>query len=76
MTTPTHERKTLSLGVIVTYLFRDMADGTFWIDIHADGLPYGSLGPFEGEAARQEAHDEMTDLLRSQGAVDIPLKPQ
>ena len=66
----------ISIGVLVTWIMRDMADGSFWIDVLCDGEAYGSLGPFESEEARQKAHEEITEALRSQGATDVPIHPQ
>lgn len=58
--------------VVVEYLFRDMADGELWIDLKQNCEPHGSIGPFFSEAARQAALDDLLDMTRSLGAVDIP----
>lgn len=62
--------------VVAEYIFRDMADGEFWIDILVDRQPYGKIGPFETESDRQKAHDELIGMTRSLGARDLPLLPQ
>ncbi len=66
----------LNKDVVVEYIFRDMAGGSFWIDIRADGEMQGSLGPFDSEPERQRALDDMVSMLRSTGATDIPLRLQ
>jgi len=72
----------ISIGVVVTWIFRDMKDAetgepsSYWIDIDVDGEFYGSLGPFETEAHRDRAHADVTQMLRSLGGTDVPNKPQ
>lgn len=69
---------TVNMGnhVVVEYLFRDMADGEYWIDLKQDSQPHGSIGPFFSEAAREAALQDLTDMTRSLGAVDLPEHPQ
>ena len=62
--------------VVAEYIFRDMRDGEFWIDIHINRSPYAKLGPFSSEAERQRAHDDLLGMTRSLGAIDVPAKTQ
>ncbi len=57
---------------LIEYIFRDMKNGEFWLDIVVDRQPYYSLGPFESEAARQVVHDDLIGMMRSMGARDVP----
>lgn len=66
---PDHKSKT---EVMVEYIFRDMKNGEFWIDIRMNRQPYGSLGPFDTAAERQKAHDDLLGTLRGWGAKDLP----
>lgn len=66
----------LKSQVIAEYIFRDMTNGDFWIDIKMNRELYGTIGPFDTEGERQRAHDDLLDMTRSLGAVDIPDRPQ
>lgn len=66
---------TFKTQAIVEYLFRHNDDG-FWIDVKANGLPYDSLGPFGSEASREAAYEDMMDMMRMLGAVDLPARLQ
>ena len=59
--------------IVVEYTFRTDADGAFWIDVVADrgGAGSGSIGPFDTEAERQRAYDDMTSMVRSLGGSDL-----
>jgi hypothetical protein len=61
--------------VLVTteYLFRDMTNGEFFLDVVVDSLQYCTLGPFATEDERQRVHDDLTQMMRDQGAVDLPV---
>jgi hypothetical protein len=58
--------------VMVEYIFRDMRDGEFWIDVTMNREPYMQIGPFETAAERQRAHDDLMAMTRSLGAKDLP----
>ncbi len=62
--------------VVAEYVFRDMANGDFWIDIRVNRQPYGSIGPFDTETERQRAHDDLLNMTRSLGAKDLPALSQ
>lgn len=62
--------------VMVEYIFRDMRDGEFWIDVKIDRQPYCSLGPFTTEGERQKAHEDLLSTTRKLGAKDVPVLPQ
>lgn len=64
------------LASLVEYLFVDNVNGDFWIDIRVDRKTYTQIGPFETEAERQRAHDDLLEMTRSQGAQDLPNMPQ
>lgn len=66
----------LTTDSVIEYIFRDMSGGSFWIDFVVDGKPYGSMGPFTTEAARQAAADDITGMMLSMGAKDVPLRMQ
>jgi hypothetical protein len=62
--------------VIVEYLCGDADVYGYWIDVRVDREPKGRIGPFETVAQRQAAHDDLMQMMRSQGATDMPLRPQ
>lgn len=64
--------RSISTGFVATFIFRDMSDDEFWMDVQVDGAPYGSLGPFESEGERMRAHDDVMRMLRETGATDVP----
>lgn len=61
---------------ICQYIFRDMTNGELWIDVKVNAEPHGSIGPFDTEAARQSALDDLLEMTRSLGAVDLPARLQ
>lgn len=58
--------------VLAEYIFRDMRNGEFWIDINVDRQYYCSLGPFDTEAERERVHADLMRMTRSLGAKDLP----
>lgn len=62
--------------VVAEYVFRDMKDGEFWIDVRVNRQPYMQIGPFDTEGERQRAHDDLINMARSLGAKDIPGRAQ
>lgn len=64
------------MKVIAEYIFRDLDNGEFWIDLTLDRKPHGSLGPFDTPEARQRALDDLLDMTRALGAKDLPLGVQ
>lgn len=58
--------------VMVEYIFRDMRNGEFWIDIKVQRQPWCQIGPFASEAERQRAHDDLLNMTRASGAKDFP----
>ena len=63
-----------STACVAEYVFRDMHNGEFWLDVVVDRKPHGSVGPFKSETERQRAHDDLTSMLRSMGAVDTVMQ--
>jgi hypothetical protein len=62
--------------VVAEYVFRDMTNGEFWIDVRVNRQPYMQIGPFDTEAERQRAHDDLLNMTRSLGAKDLPPREQ
>lgn len=60
--------------VVAEYIFRDIRDGEFWIDIKINREPYCSLGPFDTENERQKVHDDFLVMMRQ--AKDLPARSQ
>jgi hypothetical protein len=56
---------------VIEYVHRT-EDGSFWLDIRANREPWGQIGPFDTEAERQAAHDDMLRMMRAVGAKDLP----
>lgn len=65
----------LATQCVVEHIYRD-ENSEFWIDFRVDRQPYASLGPFATETERKRVHDELLGMLRSQGAIDLPNRPQ
>lgn len=61
---------------VIEYIFRDTTCGKFYLDIHVDRKPYVILEPFNSADERQRAHDDLLQMMRSQGAIDIPNREQ
>jgi len=59
------------LDTVVEYLYRQ-TDGSFWLDIRADGQPWAQIGPFDTEAERHAAKADMLNMMRSFGAKNLP----
>lgn len=57
--------------VMAEYIFRDMRNGEFWIDVRIDRQPYCSLGPYDTAGERQRVHDDLLAMTRSLGAKDV-----
>lgn len=57
-------------AAIIEYLHAER-DGAFWLDIEVNSQPYTQLGPFGSESERQRAHDDLLNMMRSQGARDV-----
>lgn len=62
--------------VVAQYSFYDASDGTFSISIKVNGQWATPLGPFDTATERQRVFDDMMEMMRSVGAVDIPPLPQ
>ena len=58
--------------VMAEYIFRDMRNGEFWIDVRIDRQPYCSLGPYDTKSERQKVHDDLLTMTRQLGAKDVP----
>jgi len=65
----------LSDTAVVEYIHRRTRDG-FWLEIHVDRKPWAQIGPFDTAAERQRCHDDMMTMMKSQGAIEVPVKPQ
>jgi hypothetical protein len=64
-----------SVEAVIEYLHRD--DGSqFWLDIRVNREAWAQLGPFNTAAERQRVHDDMLNMMRSQGAKDLPTQAQ
>jgi len=62
--------------VVAEFVFRDMKNGEFWIDVRVNRKPYMQIGPFDTETERQRAHDDLLAMTRSLGAKDLPSQTQ
>ena len=58
--------------VVAEYIFRTMSNGEYWLDVRVNGKAYAELGPFASEEERQRAHDDLLDMMRQTGAIDLP----
>lgn len=58
----------------IEYLHRE-TDGEFWLDIRVNREGLSSVGPFSTASERQRAHDDMLEMMRAAGAVDLPSRP-
>lgn len=63
-------------SVIAEYAMVDDEDGKLWISVSVDRTPHDRIGPFETAAEREHAMDELLDMMREAGAIDLPLRPQ
>lgn len=61
---------------IVEYFHCTTPDGNFWLEIVVNGNLQTLIGPFDTEAERQRAHDDMMEMMRQTGATEMPLKMQ
>lgn len=61
----------MSSPVLIEYFRRDDDDG-HWIDVKVNRLPYDSVGPFDTQAERDRAFDDLIDMSRQCGARDLP----
>lgn len=61
---------------IVEYFHYTAMNGEFWLEIVVNGTQHTSIGPFDTEAERQHAHDDMVEMMWLSGAIELPLKMQ
>lgn len=63
------------MKTIVIYTQR--VDGErHWIDVCADGVQSDPIGPFASKIECQMAYDDLLEMMRSAGAVDLPSQRQ
>ena len=58
--------------VCATYHRREDAAGDLWLDVNVNGLPFDSLGPFQTDAEFNAVLEDLQDMLRHTGAIDVP----
>jgi hypothetical protein len=63
------------LKALVEYYLGDSKDGQFYLNIHVDNKPYHQIG-FDTPEERQRALDDLLNMQRSAGAIDIPNQEQ
>lgn len=63
------------LKALVEYYLADGNDGQFYINIDVDKKPYHQIG-FDTPGERQRALDDLLNMQRSSGAIDLPTKEQ
>lgn len=60
--------------VIADYVYCTDADGSLWLDVRIRGKSYLKAGPFDTEAERRRAFDDLCDIATSIGAEEVPLR--
>lgn len=56
---------------VVEYHILQTSDEDFYIRINLDGKHYGDYGPFDTYDMCQHVYDELLNLMRQGGAIDI-----
>lgn len=60
-----------SIKAVIEYIHRE-ADGKFWLHLRINRVEERAIGPFDTEADRQRAHDDLLTMMRAAGANDLP----
>lgn len=55
---------------VVEFAFGE-SDGQFWLYLIVDRVPHHSE-PFDTPGERQRAYDDLLQMMRQQGAIDLP----
>ena len=61
---------------LIKYSIRQYQSGNFYIDINVDGQPYHKINGFETLTECERAYEDLLQMQRQGGAVDLPNKPQ
>lgn len=67
--------ESLPASHVVAEFYRAERDDGFWIGVSLTDGRKSEVGPFDTEDAAQRALDDLQNMARSLGGIDLPLGP-